>query len=110
MRITHQNLLLEWTRRVGTAKAIALAVRARGVSHRNLKVGGAALVYDPKDQSVGFFEGANLKPKPGKEGPRKCAEEEMIEHAERQGLEVIGMVIASPPQPDDETGVLRPQR
>ena len=98
---------LLWHRHVPTLIDRAFAARDRAVSHRKIpfKVGVAALVQDPRDGRTAIIDGANYKPLPGSDGPRKCGEEDVEEEADRLGLYIIGMVIAAPHQPDDATGI-----
>jgi hypothetical protein len=101
------RFLLEWHMNVPNLIDRAFEARKRAVSHRAIPfhVGVAALVYDPKDDSFGIVDGANYKPLSGKDGPRKCGEEEPEEEAERVGLKIVGIVVVAPHQPDDETGI-----
>jgi hypothetical protein len=83
----------------------AFKARERAVSHRAIpfKVGAAALVCDRIEGKYAFLDGANYKPYT--DGPRKCAEEEILEDAEALGVDIIGMVVVAPHQPDDHTGI-----
>lgn len=85
----------------------AMEARKRGVSHRKIPflVGGAALIIDKEKGETAIVDGANYKPMPGSDGPRRCAEEEIEDDAERLEMDIDRMVIVAPHQPDDESRI-----
>lgn len=94
--------LHEWTTAKNLVMVRAIRARENGVSHRNFKVGAAALVWDRRGNAYDILEGANHKPQKGL-GPRVCAEEEIMAVAQLKGYQIIGFAIAGDYQPDDAT-------
>jgi cytidine deaminase len=104
--LSRKGRIQTWEQHQDIFRVMSLRAQARGISWREpaFQVGAAALAWGPV---VGFQTvwGANYKPHPGTKGPRVCAEEEAMAHAQLKSCsEIIGIVTAAHYQPDDDCG------
>jgi cytidine deaminase len=84
-------------------QVLALRAREQGHHYDGYKVGASALIVTPAGYDL--VHGSNFKTHPGTDGPRVCAEEELLARAALKGAtSVLAIAIAAEFKLDDYSG------